>query len=1084
MNYGSTAHRQTPIRRVPFEARLQSLKRFSLLPLAILAILTTVVAVLDIRVSLLPPFLFPLLQTVLVFVVYASISYLAGVGFQRTGSWEILLFGTTLLLFGTALMLAAYLSRFGGLNTNTTIHNTSALLGTIVLLVSMFFATGSAPPAAKTSRMLLTVVFYGAAIAFMATVAILTLLGLTPSFFTASGPTALRQVLYGTATILLAISTTWMSILYYRYRADFLYWSFLGFGLIVLGFAGGLFVHVLSDAVSWLCRLSWYFSSFYFWIAGLAMHAEARKKSMGIPELLDRFIRHGKRNYEFFLETASDAIISMDRRHRILLWNAAAERLFGYSSDEALGQNLFDLIVPPQGTVPFEKTVENLPLLEDGRSPIVLELTVRKRSGETFPTEISLSVRRLSVGHFARTAEIITTMSIRDITERKRAEAAVIRSRMTFAELVERAPFGIYVVDSEFRVAHMNAGSQTGAFRNVQPVIGRDFDEVMHILWPEPVAEEIIAHFRHTLDTGEPYYSPRFINPRHDIAVVESYEWELHRMALPDGRYGVICYYFDSTKLREAEAALRESEERFRLAAKAAKIGAYSRDFKTGQDYWSPEFLAIYGLGPGEPLPMKEGVPAAVHPEDRQIVLNAARSRIECPPENEFSSEHRIILPDGEIRWVMIRGRMEFDAQKQPLRSHGFAMEITERKRAEEELRKLNETLEQRVAERTELAESRARQLARLTSELALTEERERRRLAEVLHDHLQQLLVGARLNLDILHHQAEDGQKQALEAARSLLAESIQTSRSITAELSPPILYQNGLIAGLEWLSRWMREKHGFSVEMQIEPDVVIEREAMLVVLFKTVRELLFNAVKHSGVNTAKASLFRDGPDRLKIVVSDTGKGFDPDRKLEHGEEKGGYGLFAIRERLEFLGGRFEAESAPGKGASFTITVPVKKAVPAQKSIVFPNAPPMKSSEKKSPTLRVLLVDDHAVVRQGLSMILSTQEDIEVVGQAADGEEAVALAREVQPDVILMDISLPGINGIEAARRIHAEQPGIRILCLSMFEDHDMAASALQSGAAEYLTKSGDTEVLLSAIRGQGKGASLGGGQFVNGDS
>jgi two-component system sensor kinase FixL len=65
---------------------------------------------------------------------------------------------------------------------------------------------------------------------------------------------------------------------------------------------------------------------------------------MGIPELLDRFIRYGKRNYEFFLETASDAIISMDRRHRVLMWNAAAERLFGYSSDEAIGQNLFDLI--------------------------------------------------------------------------------------------------------------------------------------------------------------------------------------------------------------------------------------------------------------------------------------------------------------------------------------------------------------------------------------------------------------------------------------------------------------------------------------------------------------------------------------------------------------------------------------------------------------------------------------------------------------------------------------------------------------------------------------------------------------------
>ena len=78
----------------------------------------------------------------------------------------------------------------------------------------------------------------------------------------------------------------------------------------------------------------------------------------------------------------------------------------------------------------------------------------------------------------------------RDITEHKQAEEAVSRSQRTFSELVERAPFGIYVVDSQFRIAHMNVGSQAGAFRNVRPVIGRDFAEAMRILWPEPVAAE------------------------------------------------------------------------------------------------------------------------------------------------------------------------------------------------------------------------------------------------------------------------------------------------------------------------------------------------------------------------------------------------------------------------------------------------------------------------------------------------------------------------------------------------------------------------------------------------------------------
>jgi signal transduction histidine kinase/CheY-like chemotaxis protein len=128
--------------------------------------------------------------------------------------------------------------------------------------------------------------------------------------------------------------------------------------------------------------------------------------------------------------------------------------------------------------------------------------------------------------------------------------------------LIDRSPYGFYIVDADFRISHINADSQARAFRNVRPAIGRRLDEAMRILWPEPLATEIINIFRHTLDTGEPYRSPGLVSERQDIDVVETYEWQLDRITLPDGSYGVVCYYYDTTRLRAAEQSLRDADRR------------------------------------------------------------------------------------------------------------------------------------------------------------------------------------------------------------------------------------------------------------------------------------------------------------------------------------------------------------------------------------------------------------------------------------------------------------------------------------------------------------------------------------------
>lgn len=151
---------------------------------------------------------------------------------------------------------------------------------------------------------------------------------------------------------------------------------------------------------------------------------------------------------------------------------------------------------------------------------------------------------------------------VQEITEQRRLEQEREDNQRTLFELVERCPFGIYIVDEEFRIASVNAGSQDKAFANVRPLIGRPFDEAMRIIWPESVAAEVIERFRYTLATGEPYSSRDFLNPRADIDRTEGYEWELHRISMPGGRPGVVCYYFDSTRLRQVEHALKEADRK------------------------------------------------------------------------------------------------------------------------------------------------------------------------------------------------------------------------------------------------------------------------------------------------------------------------------------------------------------------------------------------------------------------------------------------------------------------------------------------------------------------------------------------
>jgi DNA-binding NarL/FixJ family response regulator/anti-sigma regulatory factor (Ser/Thr protein kinase) len=399
-----------------------------------------------------------------------------------------------------------------------------------------------------------------------------------------------------------------------------------------------------------------------------------------------------------------------------------------------------------------------------------------------------------------------------------------------------------------------------------------------------------------------------------------------------------------------------------------------------------------------------------------------------------------------------------------------------ERKRAEEEIRVLNTELERRVIERTAVAEQRANQLRALASELILTEERERRHLAQILHDHLQQLLYAARLGIGSMRSRVR-GQdlRDSLQHVDDLLRESLEASRSLTVELSPPILHDAGLAASLTWLGQHMKETYNLSVAAELDAEAEVPAEDLRILLFQAVRELLFNVVKHARVLRASVKTTRSDDRHIRIVVSDDGAGFDPARTQAEGAEAATFGLFGVRERLRQIGGSVDVDSAPGKGTRVVIVAPCarpcrpaleREARPVPEPPSAETPPDACRQPRDARTIRVLLADDHKVLREGLARLLREQPDLDLVGEAEDGRRAVELALHTQPDVVVMDVTMPVLNGIEATRRIVAALPGVRVIGLSMHEEEDMARAMLEAGATGYLRKGGPSGPLIAAIR------------------
>jgi PAS domain S-box-containing protein len=384
-----------------------------------------------------------------------------------------------------------------------------------------------------------------------------------------------------------------------------------------------------------------------------------------------------------------------------------------------------------------------------------------------------------------------------------------------------------------------------------------------------------------------------------------------------------------------------------------------------------------------------------------------------------------------------------------------------DRARAVGALRRANADLEGRVAARTAALDSSRRQLRRLAGELVLAEQRERHRLATILHDDLQQILAVARYQASSLAQDADEKLKPAAQGIENLLVLSLSLTHNLSSDLSPPIMRGAGLESAFKWLVKWMGERHGLGVTLDLSGEIPAAEENVVTLLFQSVRELLFNVVKHAKVNAAELAVSRD-EEALRISVSDRGAGFDRSR-LDAESGTLTFGIFSIMERMSLIGGFLDVASTPGKGSRFDLVIPLASLAPAAAERGGTEG----AAEGHAPSIRVLVVDDHPVTREALVLMLRREKDIWVVGTAKDSPSALRLFDELCPDVVVMDVNLPGVDGIETTRAIVRRNPGARIIGFSMYEEESVTAAMREAGAFAYISKTAAPGILAEAIRG-----------------
>lgn len=756
------------------------------------------------------------------------------------------------------------------------------------------------------------------------------------------------------------------------------------------------------------------------------------------------------------VESSHDALFSEDLDGIITSWNRGAEHIFGFRADEIVGTSIMRLI--PEALQAEEH--ERQGALVAGEHGGTFETTRQAKDGRQFPASITISPLKDAAGTVIGSSRVV-----RDVSERQRVEQVMRQNAELFASLIAQAPMGTYVVDAQFRMRQTNAEAMP-VFASVQPLEGRDFGEVLDILWGPDVGGRIAGVFRHTLETGERHLSPPFTERRQDIGIEQSYEWQTQRITLPDGQFGVVCYFHDVTERTEAAAALEASAERLSLASEATGIGVWEWHLRSNRIKWDAQMFRLYGVPPTADGYVEYGDwSGAVVPED--LVVNEASLQETVRRRGRNRRTFRIYRrDDGECRHIEAVEIVWINAAGAAERVLGTNLDVTAREHADLDLRRLA----------ADLVEADRRKDAFLAT------------LSHELRNPLAAIRTGIHLLTGTTHDRLkaeQNYQRMARQVAMlvRLLDDLMDVSRISRDKLTlrTQRLDLVSIVHGAIETCQPILESEGRAVTVTLPPQLVaVNGDATRLV--QVVSNLVTNAAKYSDRGSPIDLTVEVHGHLAELRLRDRGIGIAPgdlprifemfaqiDAARDRAHGGLGIGLHLVKRLVEMHGGSVEAHSEGlGHGTEFVVRLPLASALPERTSAGEHQG----ASPPQPRRLRVLVADDNLDAASTLAELLMQLGH--EVRTAHNGAQAVTLAATTNPDVALLDLGMPELRGDEAGRRIRAQPGGDRVMLIAVTgwgQDEDRERSHA-AGFDYHLVKPVDPAALAALLASRTPGS------------